>query len=1341
MYQGAVDQTFKNGGPSSLSKRLAFFLSLLTLGLAVLVGMPALAQGGDGSMQGTITDKTGALIPNAKITVTNIDTAVAIVRSTNKSGDFTVSPLQAGHYYVTVTAKGFETLVQEQVTVDALQTVGLNLKMSVGSESQTITITDAPPMLDTQDASMGGTIENELYTELPLSMGGAPRDPTSFAFLMPGVQEGDGNTGVFGGSGQEFLNQTYIDGMPVSTISKQGDPTTVSSAVSVDAVDQFQVKTNGASVAFGGAGVTNYTLKTGGDKLHGTIFDYVRNTAFDSWGYFSKTPGANGYARKPGEHQNSYGGSLGGPIIKGKLFYFFTYEGFHYTKISNTPQYLTVPTLQERKGDFTDAFGTGNATMAATTGIFDPTEGNAVRSQFQGLLNGVPTFNVIPQGLISPISLAMAAALPVPTNQSTVNNYLAGLPLQQDDYRLDGRLDYTISARNKLSIVGVGGLNGSNTIPRYSSQTQLPLPYAGAAFVSAKTATGVITHTFVATQRLINTFKYGYTRTWGQSFSPTKGGPFSAANEGILNTPPGNASVSAPGVTFSSGGPNAQASPSGFAGNVDSGPQATNNYTIIDNLLYVKGRHNLTFGIQVQWLETNAASYAGFSGPTALTYSSNSTENLAFNASTNVLTGGSAYASFLVGAVYAANVRTQTISDVGGRYRPIAPYVQDSWRIRPNVTINLGLRYDYLQPYREVHDRFAFINPDLTNPVVGIPGVIQFGGFGAGPSSLFTPYVCQCHTPIHPYNKNFEPQLAVAWSVHRDTVVRANFGVITTHAGGTGGHGNATAGPGNNSEFAYTNVWQGNGSTDQPVFFLNPNIQGSPNNGKFAPGLPGGQADFSSLPVFTSAAANFNPLSTTGNYLIGGTSAGPNSPFPCANVSSNNCNSSTQNYVDLYYGGRGPQFVNYNFGIEQMINKQAVLSINYVGSQTHFLPGGSGRGYATNSIPADVAYYLATLTGPDIPIPTGQTVDNVLSKTWNTDPKTGLTNGERNAIVSVAPKLSPINGPFLGYGGNGATVARAVSGFPQFGNLSDIWGATGNSNYNALQISIIQRPWHNLSGFVNFTWSKSIDDVGIHRTQYPVGPNVGNFNGYKKASGVDRSLGRFDQRHAFNATWNYLSPIGRGQQFFATSRVATWLGGGWSLSGIYKIREGSPLQITTNTATDGSCITSANAYQGTCLPDYNPNFIGTNPRINGKWGRGPGANASNVQTIGYINPAAFQCPDNVANCGSYKLGNVARSAPYGLTGPGYWDVDLGIRRTFLMHESSALKLTFQLEADVINVTNSTFFSLAGGNSGWGVCPPNVTNTTQCSALAFGTVGGQNGAVPPRDWQFAGRFRF
>jgi hypothetical protein len=1275
------------------------------------------AQLGDGGIEGTVTDRTGAVIRGAKVIATNLDTGVQTIRQTTGAGTYSISPLQAGHYNIEVVATGFARLLQEDVTVDALQRVGLNLKLSIGTNTQTVTVTDAPAMLDTTDASLGGTIENELYTELPLSMGGAPRDPTAFAFLMPGVQEGTGR-GTYGGSGQENLNENYLDGMPVTNISQQGDNSPISKAVSVDAVDQFQVKTNGASTAFGGAGVSNYTIKSGGNQFHGTVFDYIRNTAFDTWGYFSKVPAANGYAIKPGEHQNSWGGSLGGPIIKDKLFFFGTYEGFHYTKVSNTPQYITLPTMRERQGDFTDQFGT------ATAGIYDPTSGSGVvtaRNAFQGILNGVPTNNVIPASMISSISQYLQSALPTPTNMATSDNYLAGLPLENDDYTIDSRIDYTVSPRHKFSIVGVGGNRGYGSIPDYTGSTpyqQLPEPYASAILTNQKTASGVVTYTFVASQRIVNSLKYGFSRTWGESFSPTSNTKYTGAAAGINNLPGGNASSTFPAINFAQQNVAGVLAPAAWAANGNSGPGGTNTFTLIDNLQWIKGRHDITFGIQIQWLQTNGATYGGPSNTAEFNYSSYETQGGSPNPSL-----GTPYASFLVGAVDYSRVEVQSISDVGGRYHPVAPYVQDNWRVRPNLTLNIGLRYDYLQPYHEAHNRIAFLDTKTINPIVGIPGVLTYAGYGKGADGT-TDFVCQCSTPVHPYNKNFEPRLGFAYSVNQSTVIRGNFGIMTTHAGGVGGRAGATTGTGTNA-YSSTTVWTKPNSQSAPMFFLNPGLPVTPTE-TAGPGNP--QMDTSSIPQWTPAGYFFNPLSATGNYT-----ADANNTYNCVlPTASSYCSPQPVDYADPYYGGRGPQFVNYNLGFERMINKKAVLSVNYVGSQTHFLAGGGSRGFATNTISPDYAQLLTT----------------------------SLSESAATNLTAVQALLPSFKLPYPTFQGTQATVRQALSPFPQFLNNTDLWGQTGNSMYNALQISVVQRPWHNLSGFVNFTWSKEMDDTHGHRSEYPIGPADGNFTKQFLGDRVDRSLGTFNQPYAFNATWVYGFPIGRGQTFFANNRLISAIGGGWQLSGIYKIRAGTPLAITLS----GGCETATNAGQGTCYPDYAAGFNKKNMRINGKWGRGPGATASNIQNIQYLNPSAFVCPDSGPSdpnhtCGTtngstgaagdytgaqfnptWKIGNITNSGAYGVTGPGYWDLDLGIRRIFNIRETTNEHLTFQVEADVINVTNSTFFTLATGGTGWNVCQPGQTYLT-CGVAAYGTIGGQNSSVPPRDWQFAGRFRF
>lgn len=1326
--------------PLGRSRRLLALSSSLLLACLVVLsgGMPLQAQTTGGGVQGTVTDPSGAAVAKAQVTATNTETGVATTRQTTSSGTYSISPLQVGTYNIEVVAKGFQRLLQENVEVDNASMFGYNAKLTIGGENTTVTVTDAPPYMNTTDSSLGGTIENELYSQLPLSMSGGPRDPTAFQYLMPGVQEAPsnatdagttaGSSGIYGGTGQTGLNENYVEGVPVTNISSGGDGKAVATSVSVDAVDQFSVQTSNASTSFGGAGVSNYTLKSGGNQFHGSAVDYIRNTMFDTWGYFAKVPSSTGFAEKPGEHQNQYDISVGGPILRDKLFFFADYSGFHYTKISNTPQYITIATMANRQGDFTDEYGT------QTAGISDASAGTS-RTAFQGLQNGVPTYNVMDPSKISSISQYLQKALPTPTNLSIQSNYLAGLPLENSDYSIDVKLDYTINARNKFSLVGVGGNVGFGGQPNYAgSYNQLPFPYASGTYVNQKTSSGILSYTYVASQSLINALKYGYTRNWGEGFSLTQGTPYNSTAAGINNLPKGNASDSMPQVKFVQNSGSNITAPTNWGSKSNTGPVATNTYTIIDNLQWIKGRHNFTFGAQVQWLETNAASYGGTSDTLSLSYSTLGTGNFAPGAGgASAFVNGSAYASFLIGAVQSGSVSAQTISDVGGRYRPMAPYIQDSWQFSPKLTLNLGFRYDYLQPYHEVKNRISFLNSTIINPIVGVPGVMEYAGFpdpaqfpDTATFNTYSPYICHCTTPVHPYNKNFEPRVGFSYAYSPTTVFSGGFSIQLTHAGGSGGGDGkyATAGSGNNGEFgATTTIAVSGNSTAPPAFFLNPSIQGAPANSTDYPPIQGSQpvgtsipcvaagtcSPFSAFPPWTVPGVTVNPLQTTGNYNYGVTNK-----YGCSTSDSAHCTPKTINFADPYYGGRGPQFISYNFGIQKMINKKANLSINYAGSQTHFLPGGSGRGYAINTYSPDYGPLLQTaLTG---------------SATSFVGTPTQLNNFPNYKL------------PWADFTGPSATLGQSLVPFPQFAGpntgITDLWGSTGNANSNSLQIMVVQRPWHNLSGFVNYSRSKEIDNTGNHRTQFPVGPQDGNFTGYMSANRVDRGLGKYNQTNAFNLTWIYGLPFGRGQAFFSTNRIAGLITGGWQFSGLYKYRDGYPLQITNGT----SCNSGSYGGQGTCMPDYAVGFDKRRARINGRWGRGPGSNASNVSNIAYLNKLAFTCPNSPMTrpsdtCGtlgvenSYTLGNIARSGADGLTGPGWWDIDMGIRRTFNIRETATLHLSFQFEADMSNVTNSTFYNLA--SSAW-----NMSSTA-----TYGEISGQNNNVPPRDIQFAGRLRF
>ena len=312
--------------------------------LFVLATIPAAAQiGGTGTIQGVVKDPTGALVPGATVTVDNIATQVKATRNTSESGNYVVSPLAPGEYTVSVSAGGFQTILQEHVRVDALGTVGLDFTLKVGATSETLTVSDIPPVVNTSDARVGQTVRNELYTALPLAMSNAPRDPTAFVQYMPGVVPGGSNAAgqVFGA--QANTQEVYVEGLPVTNSAVQGEVRNLGLGVSVEAVDQFQMETAGTAVMYNGQGSTNFVLKSGTNKFHGSAYEYFRNTKLDARSYFAAT--------RPPEHQNEFGFNMGGPIKKNRLFYFGSYDGFRY-RTGTAATMVKIPTTAQRMGDF-----------------------------------------------------------------------------------------------------------------------------------------------------------------------------------------------------------------------------------------------------------------------------------------------------------------------------------------------------------------------------------------------------------------------------------------------------------------------------------------------------------------------------------------------------------------------------------------------------------------------------------------------------------------------------------------------------------------------------------------------------------------------------------------------------------------------------------------------------------------------------------------------------------------------------------------------------------------------------------------------------------------------------
>ena len=393
MRQFALSNLFQSRqaarGSMSRTLRFAVCCSVALLVIAIMTPLGANAQmAGYGAISGTVTDTTGAVIGGANVTATLVDQNVSTTRTTTGAGDYSITPLTPGEYTLTVTAKGFEKEVQQHITVDALVTVAVNVKLSVGAAEQTITVTTAPPVLETTDASLGAVMDNQMYSSLPLLMGAGgnadQRRATDFAGLMPGVvpvwvgsnNATDASLSVNGGNPNGGTSEIYIDGINLPAPDGVGDVRFIWTAIGMDSIDQFQVQTSGYSAQYAGQGVQNYSIRQGTNSWHGGIYDYIRNTVADAWPFLSKVPtitgvvptgqscvfgsAASSYCAPGGVKQteimNEVGAKFGGPIIKNKLFMFYNYGQYRFQH-GPANKLQTIPTTAMLNGDFS-AFST-----------------------------------------------------------------------------------------------------------------------------------------------------------------------------------------------------------------------------------------------------------------------------------------------------------------------------------------------------------------------------------------------------------------------------------------------------------------------------------------------------------------------------------------------------------------------------------------------------------------------------------------------------------------------------------------------------------------------------------------------------------------------------------------------------------------------------------------------------------------------------------------------------------------------------------------------------------------------------------------------------------------------
>ncbi|MBV8828679.1 MAG: TonB-dependent receptor [Acidobacteriaceae bacterium] len=1157
--------------------------------VAFLTGPEVHAQiSGTGTIQGVVTDSSGAAVPSATVVATNTQTGVKTTRQTTDAGYYTIAPLNAGQYSVEVAATGFQKAVQQNVTVDALAQVTVNITMQVGAASQEVTVTSAPPPLNTSDASMSQTLPNEVYGALPLAMGNAPRDPTAFTQYLPGVTTNPASTGNTAGNvlgGQEHSAEIYVEGLPTTNPSAEGESRTLGLGVSVEAVDQFQLETAGTSVEYQGQGASNYVIKSGTNHFHGEAFEYLRNTAFDARGFFAPTT--------PTEHQNEFGFNVGGPVMKNKLFFFANYDGFRFTQQAQ-PALASLPTAAERGGDF-------SALLASNIRIYDP---QSTTCNATGVCTRTPfPNNVIPANRLSPISQSFQSYLPATNNNNLQSNYLQQVPIGYHDNSTTDKVDFNLNEKNTFFVLFSHG-HRSQTTP-YRSNV-LPLPYGNTRLVDEYPTTAIAKWTYVATATLVNQLTYGLSRFSVPQTSPTISGNY-PVKAGLTGLPPGQAGQDFPTITFS--GPE---SPDPWRGtNSQIFNDTQNTFTLQDNVQWTKGKHSMVLGGQIMWLQANEKEYT-YGSIATWTFTNNQTAG--FGPTGTLLTSqGNAYASYLLGAVSSNTINQTSVIATGGRYKDYSMWAQDNFKLLPSLTLNLGLRYDIWTPYQEVNNVLSFFNPNLPNPAVSnFNGALQFAGYG--------PYSCNCTTNVNTYYGNFGPRVGLAYSINPKTVLRMGYAMMYTHRGAVGGRGGGRTG------------------TDLIGYTASPSFAGV---NSYTPAYYWNNG----VPPYTPPPV-INPAFGTG-FVNGNTSA------------------YSLNYGDPTIGGQPPRYQNWNVTLERSVGSHLLLGAAYVGSNGHHL-GGGGRSIYSDQIDPR---YLA--------------LGGLLQSTV-----TPSVLAQANAVIPG------IRLPYPNFSGS---LAQMLRPWPQYQNISDLYGDVGNSNYNSLQVYANQRLANGLTFNINYTFARAFDDTlsNMVTGQTPTAQTAYNWR-------IEKALTQIPA-HSINALVTYQLPFGKGRQYLNNGGIVSHVVGGWQISTITTYRSGTPIGTFM---TSGCLVPQA----GSCFDNYNPNFTGP-VRINGSWGSG---NLLGSNTTPFLNSQAFLTP------APYTYGNTPRTNAFGITNPPSYGVDMNIKREFVLRE----RLTFSFQADAFNIFNLTNFS-----------PP----ATNISSSAFGKITSQ--ANNPRILQLSARIRF
>jgi outer membrane receptor protein involved in Fe transport len=731
--------------------------------VSLFCSAPLMAQKDAASLEGRVVDSRGAVVSGAAVTVVNVDTSLTYKAQSNANGEWAISPVRIGTYRIQITATGFKSSIEGPLTLDVQQRQRVDVALEPGAVSENVVVNATSPLIQTDSSELGQVVDSQTMVGIPLN----GRNPVQLAQLTVGVtvsEPGARDAGGFGfsASGSRSLDNNFLlDG--IDNNSNLPDLLNEANYVVMpppDALQEFKIETGNYDAEFGRAtgAIVNATTKSGSNQFHGVLYEFLRNDKLDANNYYNPV-------RQP-YHQNQFGATLGGRIIRDKLFFFVDYEGLRISQAQPTTS--LVPTQAQRGGDFssqldlTSPTGTPDCNGRPTYQgeLFDTTLTQTTAGGFCGVpfgyVNGNPS-NVIPASRIDPLGKTLINLFPAPNANGLGYNYLSNPVLTQSVNQGDARVDQIFSAKD-------------SAFYRFSasrSPETIPSPFPGVAdgggfFDGIQQVSGysaAVSEAHVFSTKKINEIRLGYNRVNTSRFQQNYNKDISGeiGFPGVPFTPTDN-NGGLPQLTFND---------SSTLGSPTYLPaiELQNTYTLSDTFTLITGNRTWKFGGEIRPEENTIYEPANPRG--AIAFNTQFTDNAGDPGS-----GGSGLATMLTGQPASGNINN--LNNIDYFRHTYSLFAQNDWRVTPKLNLNLGLRYEYFSP---VYERF---NAQASfNNVTGNLDIPRSSNVTLPASLSYLPVNHNASNALIPRDfTNFSPRVGLAYQISPKLTTQSAFGVF-----------------------------------------------------------------------------------------------------------------------------------------------------------------------------------------------------------------------------------------------------------------------------------------------------------------------------------------------------------------------------------------------------------------------------------------------------------------------------------------------------------------------------------------------------------------------------------